>query len=151
MNRKQQAAIAVGGIVVVLLVLFPTFVPPDSEETADFRWLRDETPSRTRRWIGSDPPVRLAEKDDEVMVLVDPRGHWSGMIPSSWEVIENADGSTTVVENWEPDYREEIETRTTTIGLPFALATTDLAFSLLATLAITAAAVFVLRTRTDAG
>ena len=69
------------------------------------------------------------------------------MIPSSYEVIENADGSTTVVENWEPDYREEIRTRTKTIGIPFSLATTDLVLSLVATLAITVAAVFALQRR----
>ena len=81
------------------------------------------------------------------MVRVDPRGHWSGMIPSSYEVIENADGSTTVVENWEPDYREKLQTRTKTIGVPFALATAELVLSLVATLSITVAAVFALKER----
>jgi len=146
-NRRQKVAVAVGALMIGLLVLFPTFVPPDKEETPDFRWLRDGTPAPTRLWIGSDPPLRLAEEDDRVLVLVDPRGHWSSMIPSSYEVIENADGSTTVVEHWEPQYREEIRTRTKVIGIPFVLATTELVLSLVTILALTVAAVLVLKER----
>ena len=148
MNPRQKAAIAVGVTLILLLVLHPAYVGPDGDDLRVHEWIGAEPPPVTWRWIGSDPPERLGYVERAETVLVDRR-MGRRPVPPPYETIEYPDGrtETRVLPRPPPILEEEERTVRTLTAMPFRLAASLMAFAIATTLALTVAAVVVLRTR----
>lgn len=148
MNRNQKAATAAGVTLILLLVLFPAYVGPDGDELRVHQWIGAEPPPVTWRWIGSDPPERLGYVERTETVLVDRR-MGRRPVPPPYETIEYPDGrtETRVLPRPPPILEEEERTVRTLAAMPNRLAASLMTLAIATTLALTVAAVIVLRER----
>ena len=136
MNGKQKAAIAVGGILVALLVLFPQYRLVMPSTPGNVVAVHPAWPRSHVRWIGSRPPSRYVTVAYEVWV--DPVLR-SGFPESVQEEIDKHPRKV-------PKKREVVELDSL---VRYEIATVPLLAAIAAALAPTVAAVYVLRTRVD--